>query len=220
MKTICVIPAYNESSSLSKVINDLVGLVDKIVVVDDASTDSTLEILKSLPVEVLSHVINRGQGAALRTGTIYALQQGADIIVHFDADGQFRAEDIGRLIEPIKQGQAEVVFGSRFLDNTTIMPNFKRTVIMPLARLVNSLFFNIRLTDPQSGFRALSRRAAEKITWQQDRMAHCSEILVLAHRSNLPLTEVPITVLYANFGQRLGGGFKILRDLFFAKLNN
>lgn len=220
MKVICVIPTYNEALALPAVINDLTGVVNDIIVVDDGSADNTIEALKQLPVKVLRHVINRGQGAALRTGTIQALKDEADIIVHFDADGQFRAADIARLVEPIKQNQAEIVFGSRFLDNTTIMPTFKKWIIMPLARFVNRLFFNINLSDPQSGFRALSRQAAEKIDWQQDRMAHCSEILVVAHRSDLSIKEVPITVLYKEFGQRFSGGFKILRDLFLAKLNN
>jgi glycosyltransferase involved in cell wall biosynthesis len=220
MKVTCVIPTYNEAASLATLINNLKEVVDQIIVVDDASVDNTLEILKPLPVDVLRHVVNRGQGAALKTGTMQALKSGADVIVHFDADGQFRIEDIARLVEPIKANKADVVFGSRFLDNTTVMPSFKKRIIMPLARLVNRWLFNIRLTDPQSGFRAFSRRAAMEIDWDQDRMAHCSEILVAAHRSGLALTEVPITVIYKDFGQRFSGGFKILRDLFFAKMNN
>ncbi|MCX6792979.1 MAG: glycosyltransferase family 2 protein [Candidatus Falkowbacteria bacterium] len=220
MKVTCVIPTYNHAATLAKVVNDLQNVVDQIVVVDDGSNDDTKDVLSDLPVDVLSHLVNRGQGAALRTGTIHALRSGADIIVHFDADGQFRVEDIEKVIEPIRSQIADIVFGSRFLDSTTKMPGFKKKVIMPLARLVNRVFLNIKLSDPQSGFRAFSRRAAEKIDWSQDRMAHCSEILVVAHRSDLPLTEVPITVLYHDFGQRFSGGFKILRDLFLAKMNN
>lgn len=220
MKVICVIPTYNEASSLPAVIASLKAVVDETIVVDDGSIDNTLEVLKDLPVKALSHAVNRGQGAALKTGTIQALRDGADVIVHFDADGQFRAEDIVRLVEMIKQQQADIVFGSRFLDNTTVMPVLKKHIIMPLARLVNRLFFNIRLSDPQSGFRAFNRQAANQLDWQQDRMAHCSEILVSAHQTGLAIREVPITVVYNDFGQRFSGGFKILRDLFLAKMNN
>jgi glycosyltransferase involved in cell wall biosynthesis len=220
MKVVCVIPAYNEAKTLPKVLENLKDKVDEIIIVDDCSTDQTLEVIKNQVVTTLFHIVNRGQGAALKTGTIYALEQGADIIVHFDADGQFRAEDIATVIKPIQEGRAEIVFGSRFIDNTTKMPWFKEKIIMPLGRLVNKLLFNIRTTDPQSGFRAFSRQAAWQIDWQQDAMAHCSEILLAATESGLPMVEVPITVLYKNFGQRFGGGLKILRDLFIAKMNN
>lgn len=225
MKVTCVIPAWNEverreTFSLARVVEDLTGKVDSIIVVDDGSSDDTYVAVKDLAVDLLRHAVNRGQGAALRTGTSYALQQGADVIVHFDADGQFRVEDIAVVVEPILASRADIVFGSRFLDNTTKMPAFKKKIIMPLGRLVNRLLFNIKTTDPQSGFRAFSRQAAQQISWQQDEMAHCSEILVAAYNSGLAIEEVPITVLYTEFGQGLGGGFKILKDIFLTTLNN
>lgn len=225
MRVYCIIPAWNEVArrsefALPQVIKELQGKVDNIVLVDDGSDDDTFELSKDLQADILRHPVNRGQGAALKTGTDYALEQGADIIVHFDADGQFRVEDIARVVEPIREGRADIVFGSRFIDNTTKMPYLKEKVIMPLARLVNRLFFKIKTSDPQSGFRALSRRAAKDLQWNHDEMAHCSEILVLAHRSGLPITEVPITVLYPDFGQHFGGGLKILRDMFISKMNH
>jgi hypothetical protein len=90
---------------------------------------------------------------------------------------------------------------------------------MPIARGINHIFFNIHLTDPQSGFRAMTRKAAENINWQQDRMAHCNEILIEVHRRPLRIQEVPITVIYYEFGQKFLGGIRILRDLFLARLN-
>jgi glycosyltransferase involved in cell wall biosynthesis len=219
MKIACVIPAYNVEKYLSSVVSNLQRLVNDIIVVDDGSKDNTAVLAESLPVILLRHSINRGQGAALKTGTQYALEQGADIIIHYDGDGQFRFQDIPIILKPIQDDTADVVFGSRFLNNTTDLPSLKRYVIMPLARLINNLFFNIRLTDPQSGFRAMNRKAAELIHWEQDRMAHCNEILIEAHRQPLRIVEVPITVLYEHFGQRFSGGIKILRDLFFARLN-
>jgi glycosyltransferase involved in cell wall biosynthesis len=225
MKVVCVIPAWNEaetieSSVLPRVVEELKSKVDSIVIVEDGSKDFTKEVAEKLEADVLHHAINRGQGAALKTGTEYALEQGADIIIHFDADGQFQSKDIEKMIEPIRLGVAEIVFGSRFLDDSTKMPPFKKKVIMPLARFINRFLFGIQTTDPQSGFRALSRKAAQRIDWHQDEMAHCSEILVAAHESGLPIAEVPITVLYDEYGQRFSEGFKILRDLFFAKMNN
>ncbi len=224
MKIAAVIPAWNEAGSRNKshlavVVAGLAGKVDLAIVVDDGSSDETYELAKALPVDLLSHVINRGQGAALRTGTLHALKEGADIIVHFDADGQFRSEDIAGVIAPLLRGEADVVFGSRFLDTSTKMPAFKRYAIMPLARFVSRLFFKVRLTDPQSGFRAFTREVGEKLHWHQDEMAHATEILINAHQGSWRIREVPITVIYEEFGQRLSGGFKILRDLFLAKLN-
>ncbi len=220
MKVACVIPTLNSVHTLVDVIKQVLTKVDWVVVVDDGSTDNTEEALRGLNVDFLRHPINRGQGAALKTGTQYALERGADIIIHFDADGQFRSEDITKVIEPIISGQAEIVFGSRFLDDTTKMPTFKKNFIMPLAHFINRVFFKIEMSDPQSGFRAFTRAAAYDLNWEQDRMAHCSEILVAAHRSGRTIVEVPITVLYPEFGQRLSGGFKILRDMFIAKMNN
>ncbi len=219
MKVTCVIPAYNKVAYVSDVIAGVAQVVDQVIVVDDSSSDGTEKILQNVPAVVLRHVVNRGQGAALKTGTQFALDHGADIIVHFDADGQFRAEDIATVVKPLKEQQADVVFGSRFLDDSTKLPFLKKHVIMPLARFVNHTFFNIHLTDPQSGFRAMTRAAALQINWQQDRMAHCNEILIEAHRQPWRIKEVPITVLYNEFGQRFSGGIAILRDLFLARLN-
>lgn len=140
MKIACIIPAYNVKKYLPAVVAGLQGLVDEIIVVNDCSNDGTGKIAETLPVTVLHHIINRGQGAALKTGTEYALQQKADIIIHFDGDGQFRFQDIPIILRPLLHNEADVVFGSRFLNLSTDLPSFKRYVIMPLARLVNRLF--------------------------------------------------------------------------------
>jgi len=221
MKVFCVIPAYNEEKNIGAIINQVRPLVDNLVMIDDGSTDKTADFFEPGAV-LLKHIVNRGQGAALRTGTEYSLNHGADIIVHFDADGQFSAPDIERLVEPIKNGEAQVVFGSRFLNSeySTDMPFFKKYFIMPLAKAVNKLFFNINLTDPQSGFRAMSVEAARKINWRQDRMAHCSEIMFEVKKNNFKVKEIPIKVIYHNFGQSFLGGLNILKELFISMLVN
>lgn len=221
MKIFCVIPAYNEAENIVNVIGQVKSLVDEVVVVDDGSGDQTAALAQGAGVIALKHIINCGQGAALRTGTEYSLTNGAEIIVHFDADGQFLSQDIGKIVAPILNGSAQVVFGSRFLNGGGLkMPLLKKCLIMPLARLVNKIFFKINLTDPQSGFRAMSSDAAKKIRWQQDRMAHCSEIMLEVKRNNLLTAEAPITVIYRHFGQNFSGGLKIIRDLFLAKFIN
>ncbi len=211
MKVSCVIPAYNEASKIKLVIEKVSPLVDEIVVVDDCSRDNTFELINQTNAIALRHPINRGQGAALQTGDDYALKNGADIIVHFDADDQFKAEEITSLVEPIKIGQADAVFGSRFLGSANF-PVAKRFIIMPLARLINRLF-GVKMSDPQSGFRAMNKETLKQIKIENRGMAHCSEILYKIVKTKARVIEVPITVTYHEFGQSLGGGFKIIKDL-------
>lgn len=220
MKITCVVPAYNEEKNISLVISKLKSFVNEIIIVDDASRDQTFQIASQTDAIVVRHIINRGQGAALRTGTQLALDRGADIIVHFDADDQFQASEIPEILAPILNNEADAVLGSRFLSKKSNLPKLKKNLIMPLARLINRLFFNIRLSDPQSGFRALSRDSAQKLKIENDGMAHCSEIIYKLFKNNNRVVEVPITVIYHEYGQNLSGGFKIIKDILIQKLIN
>jgi polyprenyl-phospho-N-acetylgalactosaminyl synthase len=217
-KIFIIIPAFNEEGKIGSVIKDARKYADEIVVIDDGSSDRSSEQAERAGAKVISHRINRGQGAALETGNRYALANGADIIVHFDADGQFLSGEIPEIIAPILDGSADIVFGSRFLSKRSEMPLLKRWLIMPFARAVNLFFFGITTTDPQSGFRAFSQKAARMIIIENDRMAHCSEILAKASASDLRIKEVPITVLYPDFGQRFSGGLDIIKDLLIGKM--
>ena len=104
-----IVPAYNEHKNIFGVIKSLQEHCQNIVVVNDASKDRTKDIVKPLGVYLINHMINRGQGAALQTGTEFALKKGAKIIVHFDADGQMQAKDIYRIIVPIVNKEADIV---------------------------------------------------------------------------------------------------------------
>ena len=118
--TFVVVPAYNEVSIIRSALEGLLQLNLSVVVVDDGSSDGTEALIADLPIYFLRHSINLGQGAALQTGTNFALLQGARIVVHFDADGQHCAADIAALTDPLHQGKADVVLGSRFLRPTDI----------------------------------------------------------------------------------------------------
>lgn len=218
MKIFCVIPAWNEEKKIFNVVNEVERYVDRVIVVDDGSLDQTVEVLKKTNATVLRHVINRGQGAALQTGNEFSFQNGADIVVHFDADGQFLATEIKEVIQPLLSGECDIVFGSRFLGKKSELPFWKEFFIMPLAHLVNKIILGRTLTDPQGGFRALNREALQKITITQRGMAHCSEIIYKAFKNKLRIKEVPITVIYDEFGQSFGGGIRIIKDLLLAKL--
>lgn len=218
MKISCVIPAWNEEKNIQQVLEKLKGFVDEIIVVDDNSPDKTGDIARANGAIVLRHPINRGQGAALQTGNNYALDHEADIIVHFDADNQFSADEIPSVVAPLIDGQADIVFGSRFLGKKANLPFFKEKVIMPLAKIINRYCFGITLSDPQNGFRAMTRKTAEKIIIKNRGFAHNNEIQIAAFKLKLIIKEVPITVTYHHFGQKFSGGARILKDLFISKI--
>jgi len=207
-----VVPAFKEEKKIKQVARELLGLGYEVVVVDDGSVDQTWQEAQESGAWVLRHKINRGQGAALQTGTDFAIKKGAEVVVHFDGDGQFLASEIKEAIEPVIFGSVDVVLGSRFLKENKL-PVLKQKIILPIARIINTFLTGIKLTDAHCGFRALSKRAAEKIKVLQDGMSHNTEIVAQIKKNNLSWQEVPITVIYHEFGQGVGGGFKILKEL-------
>ena len=217
MKIICVIPAWNEAKHIVRVIEKVKTKVDQVIVVDDHSTDDTYRLAQEAGAFILKHPINRGQGAALQTGSDQALKMGADIIVHFDADDQFSAEEIKDVVAPIINNEADIVFGSRFLEKKSDLPYSKKYLILPLGRLINHLL-GAHTSDPQSGFRAYSKEAAKSFRIENNGMAHCSEILIKLSHSDWRIKEVPITVTYHEYGQKFSGGLRILKDLFISHL--
>lgn len=213
-----IVPAYNEEKNIGRVIG---GLFEKgyknIVVVDDGSTDNTAQTARQNGATVLRHEINRGQGASLQTGNEYALQHNASVVVHFDADGQFNPFDIAEAIEAMQNHNADVVFGSRFLDNRSKIPWTKRYILLPISRFINRILTGLKLTDAHNGFRILSKKALEKLHITQDRMAHNSEIVRQVRENDLVFIEHPVEVKYFEYGQNVSGGIKVLQDIFIAK---
>lgn len=201
MRVIGVIPAYNEQSRIAEVLRASLSYLDGIIVVDDGSSDQTFEVAASVDpsrVTVLRHAVNRNQGAALRTGTEAALLAGADIVIHLDADGQHDPKDLPDLIKPILAGQADVVLGSRFLGvEATGMPLARRW-LLKAGRWFNILALGIskKITDPQSGLRAMTAEAARRLRFYQDGKAHTSEILRCITRLGLRWIEIPAHIKY------------------------
>ena len=198
-----IVAAYNEASSIRSVVTQLLKEYPNVVVVDDGSTDNTDIALKDLPVFLLRHIINRGQGAALQTGIQFALQKGADVIVTFDADGQHDVQDIQPLIKPVINGKCEVTLGSRFLGQAHNIPLTRK--IMLKAGIVFTRFISgINVTDVHNGLRAFSRNAAQKLQIRMDRMAHASEILEQIHLTRLPYQEIPVNIYYSQYSLSKG----------------
>jgi polyprenyl-phospho-N-acetylgalactosaminyl synthase len=193
--TYIIIAAWNEEKNIVNVIRSLKSKgYKKIVVVDDGSHDRTYEVAKKEGAIALKHIINRGQGAALQTGMTYALLNGAEYIVHFDADGQHKAEEIAHMLNPLLNKEVEATLGSRFLKKQEIP--WIRKITLKGAILVILLFYGVKLTDAHNGFRAFSRDAAKKIIITMDRMEHASEIIDRIKKRNVKYKEIPVTIVY------------------------
>lgn len=221
-KIFIVIPAYNEEKVIGKVITDIKKEgYRNIIVVDDGSVDKTSDVAKKKGATVLRHILNLGQGAAIETGLEYCRKVGADIVVTFDADGQFKTNEIKKVIKPIINKKTEVVLGSRFLGKTVNIP-FSKKLTLKAAVIFTDIFSNIKLTDTHNGFRAFSKNALNKIFINHSGMAHASDIIDQIKRYNLKYQEVPVTVLYTDYslkkGQSIFNSIRILLDLLFEKL--
>ena len=216
-----VIAAFNEARTIRDVVQKLLVHYPDLVVVDDASSDGTALCLKGLKVFLLRHILNRGQGAALQTGITFALEQGADVIVTFDADGQHHEKNIPALVEPILRGECDVSLGSRFLGSAHNLP-FTRRVILKAGVLFTRMASGIKVTDVHNGLRAFSSEAACSLQISMDRMAHASEILDHLKTRKLRFKEVPVDISYSTLslqkGQGSWGALKIVLDVFYKKL--
>jgi len=168
MKTVVVIPAFNEGSRIKHVLLKSSKYVDNVVVVDDGSTDNTFEVSSGIAENIITlrHKINLGKGAAMKTGCEVAIKIGADIIILMDADGQHKPEDIPRFIESIKNEKNDIVFGSRKIGKDMPLVMMLGNKFLSIAA---SFLFKIYIADTQSGFRAMRADVYPKIKWNSAR---------------------------------------------------
>jgi polyprenyl-phospho-N-acetylgalactosaminyl synthase len=215
-------PAFNEAKTLGAVLSGLRAEGYCVVVVDDGSHDETARIAMEHASAVVTHPVNLGQGAALKTGIDYALSRGAEYLVTFDSDGQHRPSEIPRLLDALVRNQADFALGSRFLGHPQSMP-LVRKLLLRAATLFTSLTTGLYLTDTHNGLRAFTRRGAMALKFRQNRMAHASEILSDIAASRLLYVEVPVTIDYTEYsiakGQRTSDLILVLLDLFARKLH-
>ena len=219
-----VVPVFNESRVVAAVIEEIQQAgYRNIIIVDDGSSDDTYAVANSSTgVIVLRHRINRGKGAAIKTGICAADLCGAEIVVTIDGDGQHDPEDIKRLVDPIMEGTHDVVLGTRMLDSNG-MP-FLKVVANKIGNLCTLLLYGILVTDSQSGFRAYSQHAARIIDTRADKYEYDSKVIREINNNRLRFVEVPITVRYTEYSmtkkQKQGfvNGIKTLTRMVWDKL--
>jgi len=216
MKTFVIIPAYNEEKNLAEVIATTKKHIDhnRIIVVDDGSSDKTAEVAKG--VVVLTHVVNLGKGAALKTGCEYALREGADVLIAMDADGQHKAQDIPKLLEALKG--RDIIFTYRAFNSHT-MPVVLR-LGNKVIQWVSKLLFNIRIQDTQCGFRAFTKEAYQKIRWSVSDYSVESEIIAKTGKNHLRYAQIPIETTYADKykGTTVMDGIRIVLNMVWWKV--
>lgn len=201
MRTLVIIPAYNEETNISSLIeslNDIDLLID-IVVINDCSTDNTSSICKKMGVSVIDLPCNLGIGGAVQTGYKYAREQGYDIAIQVDGDGQHKPEYIRALIEPIIKGEADMVIGSRYIDKKGFQSTWLRRVGIHYFSKLIKLLTKQTVTDPTSGFRACNKQLVNLFAQRYPKDYPEPESIVFLRRRNFRLTEVPV-VMQERFG--------------------
>lgn len=219
-KIFFIIPAYNEAEKIAEVLSSLIKHnYNNLVVIDDGSTDSTPDIVDKFiqnGVIFLRHSINRGQGAALKTGIIHALTYSScNYVCTFDSDGQHTISDLENFINVLDTGMFDIALGSRFLDiNSIKMLPLKKRILLRVATQFSKLHTGLSLTDTHNGFRVMNKKAAREIDITMDRYEHASEILNEIAEKKIRYTEMPSLIKYTPYsiekGQKMANAFKII----------
>ena len=205
MNVCLLIPAYNEAGTISQVISKARRIIKSVVVVDDGSQDATAQIARDSGAFVLKHQVNRGKGAALRTGFQYALDHGYDAVITMDSDGQHDVGDIPSFLRAfnesprVRGGVQEhsptgIILGSR-MHNISTMPAVRK-LTNKLTSFVGSLLAHQELKDSQSGFRLISSDVLRAVQLETSRYETESELLIKASKSGFRIISVPIKTIY------------------------
>lgn len=214
-RLVAVVPAWNEAGAIGGVVDEIRAFDPRIdvVVVDDASTDDTVDVARAHGAKVLALPFNVGIGGAVQTGFRYARDEGYEVAVRLDGDGQHAAGELGKLLAPIRAGAADLVIGSRFVDPAgTYRPPFARRMgIRVFARLV-SLLGGQKVTDTTSGFSALDRTAIELFATEYPHDYPEVESTLVALRSGLRLAQVQVDMRERQAGS---SSITLVRSLYY-----
>ena len=204
--TYVVLPAYNEATRIQPVIKAIAEKGYNMVIVNDGSSDNTLDVIleskREYPdkVHVYSLLINRGVGIATQTGFDAVLKYNPKYIVSMDSDGQHSADDLDNVIKPLVTGEAQAVIGVRPLEDMPRSRNYANAIMNLLTRI----FYRVNVSDSQTGFRAITREALDKISINATGYLISSEFIREINDNNIPFAEVPIETIYTPETQAKG----------------
>ena len=206
MKILTIISNYNEKSSLLETINDInenASIKTDILVIDNASSDHSLQLAINSGIDYLQHPVNTGGSAGvIKTALLYAYHNNYDIYCHMDGDNQHVAAELVKIVQPILDGDADFVFGSRFINKTGFQSYFFRRIGIALFSKIVSLITGTKLTDITSGFRAYNRNVIEYFaTIYKHEMEVCVQMPLVAFFSGFRLTEVPVIMRPRTIGK-------------------
>jgi glycosyltransferase involved in cell wall biosynthesis len=207
MKTVAIIPAYNEPNHVADVIRGASAYVDSVIVVNDGSSDKTASVAREAGAIVVSHPLNCGAGAATMTGIEAARRLQANVAVTLDADGQHNPEDIPKLLIPVKEGRADIVIGTRFFKGSKNTIPAIRTFFNMGGNVFTYLVTGRYVSDSQSGFKVLGPEALREIQLHLSGFEFCSEIIREIEQHKWRVVEVPIRVTYSEYTLAKGQSF-------------
>lgn len=216
------IPCFNEGQFIPDIVTKALIYVDKVIVVDDGSTDNTSEVAQNAGAEVIRHKARQGAGAATRSAFEAAKKSNVDILVTLDGDGQHEPDEIPRVLTPVLHKQADLVIGSRFLTSGTNVPRYRKFGIDVITWLYN-FGSEVRVSDSQSCFRAHSRRLLEAINITEKGFGFSVQVLIKARKKGFVITEVPISCIYHPQGSSLNPiahGLGVAFDVIKLRLKN
>jgi glycosyltransferase involved in cell wall biosynthesis len=198
---VAALPAYNEEKSIAKVTIGASRYVDKVLVVDDGSSDATAEIAEKLGAIVVKHERNLGKGGTVRSIFNWARTNDVHVLVTLDADGQHRPDEIPKVLSPVIEGRADICIGSRFLgQSSSEMPKYRQLGAGVIGGVVRSVS-GLAVKDTESGFRAYGKKALSLLRPSEMGMGAEAGLLLQASEKGLAITEVPISVIYRDLAR-------------------
>lgn len=213
--TLILVSAHNEEENILSTINGLKKLFKYILVVDDGSTDNTQSVREREECFYIKHLFNAGQGAAIQTGLdFFCKRPEFKYVITFDGDGQHQAEDALQMREKIEINNSDMIIGSRFLLNESMIeiPKSKK-LALKIARIIENAITGMNNTDAHVGLRILNRKAAGTIKIKNFGMSHSTDIILQLKREDCKIEEMPVNIKYNTYGQSPLNGITVLIDL-------
>ena len=220
--TYVVLPAYNEATRIKPVLEDIARKGYNMVIVNDGSSDNTLEVVKQVKKEfpdkihIFSLMINRGVGIATQTGFEAVLRFNPKYVVSMDSDGQHSADDLDEMIKPLVSGEAEAVIGVRPFEDMPKTRSFANSVM----NFLTKIFYRVDVSDSQTGFRAITVDALDKISINAVGYLISSEFIREVNDNNIPFAEVPIQTIYTPETQAKGTNVTVALKILFQMIKH